>query len=168
MVAIGCLVALAACRAPASEKIADTLPAVVLPDLSRLAPPVQQRIRGEFGSATRVIENPGASLSERAAAYASLGRLFLAAKLNDEAELSYRHAQTLAGDDMRWPYMLGHVYLTKGDQAKAAAAFERALELRPDDVPALVWLASARLDEGRFEAAEAPVSYTHLTLPTKA
>jgi tetratricopeptide (TPR) repeat protein len=152
---VACLVALAACRGPASEQIAENpLPAVVLPDLSRLAAPVQQQIQGQFAAATRIIENPGVSPSERAGAYASLGKLFLAATLADEAELCYRHAQALAADDMRWPYMLGHVSLTKGEPAKAATAFERALNLRPDDVPALVWLASARLDEGRFETAE--------------
>jgi tetratricopeptide (TPR) repeat protein len=146
------LVALSACAAPPSKEA--QVPPVALPDLSRLAAPVQQQIRSQFGSATRVIENPNASSGDRAAAYASLGQLFLAAKLSEEAQLSYRHAQALAGEDMRWPYMLGHVYLTAGDQAKAAAAFERALELRPDDVPALVWLATARLDEGRLDAAE--------------
>ena len=152
---IACLIALTACRTPASETIAgDALPAVVLPDVSRLAPSVRQQLRDQFSAATRVIETAGASSSERAAAYASLGRLFLAAQLRDEAELCYRHAQALTGDDMRWPYMLGHVYLTKGESVKAAAAFERALQLRPDDVPALVWLATARLDEGRFDVAE--------------
>jgi tetratricopeptide (TPR) repeat protein len=50
--------------------------------------------------------------------------------------------------------MLGHVYLFKGDRTKAAAAFERALVLRPDDAPTLIYLAEARLDEGRPEIAE--------------
>jgi tetratricopeptide (TPR) repeat protein len=152
IVAATCLVALSACNAPPSTPA--SLPAVVLPDLSRLAAPVQQQIRGQFSAATRVIENRSASSSERAVAYGSLGRLLLAARLSDEAELCYRHAQALAGDDMRWPYMLGHVYLTQGASAKAAAAFERALALRPEDVPTLVWLGSARLDEGRVEEAE--------------
>ena len=149
-----CLVALTACRVPASENVAEKLPAVVLPNLSRLAPPVQQQIEAQFSTATRVIDTPGASSADRAAAYASLGKLLFAAKLSDEAELCYRHAQALARDDMRWAYMLGHVYLTRGESAKAAAAFERALELRPDDLPAIVWLASARLDEGQLDAAE--------------
>jgi tetratricopeptide (TPR) repeat protein len=84
-----------------------------------------------------------------------MGRLFLAAKLSDQAELCYLHAQALAADDMRWPYLLGHVYLVKGDRASAAAAFERALALHPADVPAMVWLAETRLDQGRPAESEA-------------
>jgi tetratricopeptide (TPR) repeat protein len=55
---------------------------------------------------------------------------------------------------MRWAYLLGHVYLVKGDRSKASEAFERALILRPDDVPAMVWLAETRLDQGRLADAE--------------
>jgi tetratricopeptide (TPR) repeat protein len=143
-----------ACSSPDSARVSEPLPALVLPDVSRLAPPVQRQIRDQFASSNRVIEDASRSSSDRALAYGNLGGLFLAARLADEAELCYLHAQALAGDDMRWPYLLGHVYLSKGDSAKAAAAFERALALRPADVPALVWLAEARLNEGRLQDAE--------------
>jgi superkiller protein 3 len=52
--------------------------------------------------------------------------------------------------------MLGHVHLSRGDRTKAAAAFERALTLRPGDPPALIWLGEMYLDAGRFADAEAP------------
>src|SRR6185369_1324086 len=41
-----------------------------------------------------------------------------------------------------------------GETAKAEAAFARALELRPDDVAALVWLGRMYLDAGQPERAE--------------
>ncbi len=147
-----CLIVGPACSPEPAQPAAE--PAVVLPDLSRLAPPVRQQIRDQFGSFTRVVDNPSASPNERAAAYGSLGRLLLAAKLGDPAERCYLHAQTLAPDDMRWPYMLGHVYLLSGDRIRAGPAFERALALRPNHAPALIWLAETRLDDGRLEDAE--------------
>lgn len=132
----------------------ESLQPVALPDLSRLAEPVQRQVRDRFASFSRKLENPATPREELAAAYGELGQLLLAAKFGDEAESCYRHAETLSPDDVRWPYVLGHVYLFKGDRTRAAAAFERAIALRPTDVVALVWLAETHLDDGRPEAAE--------------
>ena len=142
------LVAAPACRSNPTTT-ADSLPPLTLPDLSGVSPAVGQQIRDQFTSLSHALGSPGASIEERAGAYATMGRLFLAAKLSDQAELCYLHARALAPDDMRWPYLLGHVYLVKGDREHAAAAFEHALTLRPADVPTLVWLAETRLDQGR-------------------
>ena len=83
-----------------------------------------------------------------------MGRVFLAAKLGDEAEACFLHAQALAPEDPAWPYMLGHVYLLTGERSRAAASFERTLTLRPGDAPSLIWLGETRVDEGRFSDAE--------------
>src|SRR5688572_14995583 len=147
------LIAAPACRSNPTTA-ADSLPPLTLPDLSGVSPAVGQQIRDQFTSFSRALGSPGASAEERAGAYATMGRLFLAAKLSDQAELCYLHARALAPDDMRWPYLLGHVYLVKGDREHAAAAFDRALTLRPADVPAMVWLAETRLDQGRPADAE--------------
>ena len=153
-VLLGCLVfAAPACRSdPATN--AGSLPPLTLPDLTGVSPGVGQQIRDQFTSFSRALGEPGASAEERAGAYASMGRLFLAAKLSDQAELCYLHARALAPDDVRWPYLLGHVYLVKGDREQAGAAFERALTLRAADVPTMVWLAETRLDQGRLADAE--------------
>ena len=149
-----CVVLAAAACASHPAPISDSLPPLTLPDLSGVSPSVGQQIRDQFTSFSRAINSPGASPAEQAGAYASMGRLFLAAKLSDQAELCYLHARALVPDDMRWAYLLGHVYLVKGDRTGAAAAFERALTLRPADVPAMVWLAETRLDQGRSEESE--------------
>jgi hypothetical protein len=52
----------------------QALTPVLLPDLSRLAAPAQQRIRDQFASSTRVTGNPNASSTDRAAAFGDLGR----------------------------------------------------------------------------------------------
>jgi tetratricopeptide (TPR) repeat protein len=55
---------------------------------------------------------------------------------------------------VRWPYYLAHLYRLRGESVKAAAYFERALQIRPDEAAALVWLGEMYVDQGRPEQAE--------------
>ena len=48
----------------------------------------------------------------------------------------------------------GQLYLLTSDRANTLKSFERALELRPTDVPTIVRLGEAYLDQGRTEDAE--------------
>jgi tetratricopeptide (TPR) repeat protein len=132
----------------------EALNPVVLPDLAALSAPVRQQLRDRFAGLSRSLENPDTPRAELAAEYGGLGQLLLSAKLGNEAESCFLHAERLDPDDLRWPYLLGHVYLFMVDRTKAIAAFERALSLRPNDVPTLVQLGDARLDAGQVEAAE--------------
>ena len=118
-------------RCPATA----TLPAVSLPDLSRMEKPVQQQLTEQISIAhgedrESRVRRPTSSARRTE----TMGNLLLAAEYFDAAEACYLHAQSLAPDDVRWPYYLGHVYMTKAELGKAAASFERALHLRPDDV----------------------------------
>ena len=90
---------------------------------------------------------PGHSAADRADAYGELGKIPMAADHRDAAEPCLLNAQTLAPQDFRWPYYLAHLYRENGDLAKATPAFERALQIRPDDVDALVWLGNFELDQ---------------------
>ena len=130
-----------------------TLSPVALPDLSPLAESVQRQLRERYASLAKTLETANASPSEKAAAYGELGRLLMAAKFHDEAASCYSHAEALAGDDMRWPYYLGHAYLRKPDRTRAAAAFERASKLAPANATNFVWLGETYLDDGRLDAA---------------
>jgi tetratricopeptide (TPR) repeat protein len=88
-------------------------------------------------------------------AYGETGMLFMAAsEYLDVAESCFLHAQALVPTERRWPYYLGHLYRTKGDLVKSAASFERALQLRPDDVATLIWLGEVQIARNRPEAAE--------------
>jgi tetratricopeptide (TPR) repeat protein len=78
----------------------------------------------------------------------------MAAEYIDVAESCYLNAQELVPGEARWPYYLGHVYKTRGEPAKSAASFERALQLQPNEVAALVWLGGVYLEQDRPEAAE--------------
>ena len=126
----------------------------VLPDLSELAAPIRQQIDEQHARVVAGLERGDRSRTENLAeGYGDLGRLLVATELGHAAQMAFRHAAVLAPNDPRWPYLLGHAYRSAGEQRRAIAAFERALEIDPIDATTLVWLAETNLDDGR--AAEA-------------
>jgi tetratricopeptide (TPR) repeat protein len=100
------------------------------------------------------IDGSNTQTDQLALAYGQMGMLFMAAEFREEAEAALLDAQTFNPRDARWPYCLAHLYKVRGDVTQSAAAFSRALELQPDDVPTLVWLGEARLDAGKPDEAE--------------
>ena len=139
---------------PSPPSSAYTLRKVTLPDLSHAAPSVQQQLRDVYASLQRKIDGTSTPTDQLALAYGQMGMILMAAEYNNEAEAALLDAQTFNSRDPRWPYYLAHLYKTRGDAPKSAAAFARALQLQPDDVPTLVWLGEARLDEGKPDEAE--------------
>jgi tetratricopeptide (TPR) repeat protein len=129
-------------------------PPVSLPDLSHVAPSVQQQLREQYTSLMGKIKSPGATV-DLGEAYGEMGRLFMAAEYLDAAEACYLEAQTLMPAEMRWPYYLGHVYRKRGDLTRSAVFLERTLQLRPGDVPTLIWLGEVYLAQNRPDEAEA-------------
>jgi len=140
--------------APSSSGSAGPQP-VSLPDLSKLVPTVQTQIRNQHEALTRTLENRGASVVDRADAFGELGKLLMAAQLSDSTETCFLNAQSLNPGNYRWPYYLAQYYRTQGDVQKATTLFERVLQLKPDDVDALVWLGEMRLSAGNPDAAQA-------------
>lgn len=151
--------AMTACGAPqepAREAArAPELRAVSLPDLSKAASSVQDQIRTAYSTLIARGENPSAPATERAASYGELGKLFMAADFGQAAEACLLNAQVLAPADSRWPYFLGHLYKDQGASDRSIASFERALQLRPDDVPTLIWLGDGYLALDRHADADA-------------
>ena len=139
------------------------LPAISLPDLSRMEKAVQQQMSEQYASLTAKIEDRNTPPDDLGNAYGAMGNLLLAAEYADAAEAFYLHAQSAAQNDVRWPYYLGHVYMTRAELGKAVASFERARRLRPDDVATLVWLGGVHLDLGEPELAQ-PVFAQALSL----
>ena len=127
---------------------------VSLPDLSRLAPSVQDQVHARHAVLLEKLEDRRTPRAELGDAYGSLGLVLMAAEYYEVATSCYLHAQALAPDARRWPYYLGHLYRFTGDGAKAAEAFTRAAELQPSDLATQVWIGETYLDQSRPEAAE--------------
>ena len=144
----------------------DRLP-VSLPDLSRMDAPVQAQIRDQFASLTGKIEAAATPDAELSTSYGTMGMLLMAAEYHEAAEPCFLNAQALAPGDVRWPHYLGYLYKSTGDVEKSVRAFERVLEVKPDDLAALVWLGRLRLDRGETEIAE-PLFVRARALPTPA
>ena len=161
--ALVCLVAMASGCGPSRPAL---LP-VSLPDLSRADPSVQTQARDLYASVTQKSESRGTPAAELGTAYGRFGMLLFAAEYYDAAQPCFLNAQSLAPDEMRWPYYLAHLYKEKGDTNRAAESFARALQLQPADVPTLTWLGRLYLDEGRAADAE-PIFVKALTLSPRS
>lgn len=146
---------------------AAALAPVQLPDVSHLDPGVQQQLRDRQAALQAVLAHPSPS-AERAELYGAYGTLLFAAEYRTEAEDAFRAAQTLAPDDMRWPYYLGQLYRVRQEPARAIAMLERALALSPDHVPSLIWLGELHLASGNPAAAEAPLQRALTLSPSSA
>jgi tetratricopeptide (TPR) repeat protein len=127
---------------------------VTLPDLSRTEPSVQQQVQEAYAALTAKSQASGTGAAVLANAYGEMGKLLMAAEYLEAAESSLLNAQTLAPAEARWPYYLGHLYKLRGEAAKSAVAFERALAAQPNDVATLVWLGNEYLEDNRPDAAE--------------
>lgn len=149
------LAALAGGCAATDDATPDALPALTtpagapacgtgLPDLERLGASVQAQIRDR-----QFAVSGAAAESDASAARGALGMILMAASLPETAEACFREAATLAPEDARWLYYLGHLRREAGDLSAAAALFDAVLRLRRDDVAALVWLGEIRLAQDR-------------------
>src|SRR5688572_10175675 len=145
--------------APASSNVdrqapdGSTLQPVSLPDLSKLTASVQAQVRERHAALTAKLADRGASATELAASYGEMGRLLMAAQ-SDAAEPYLANAQALDSRDHRWPYYLAQLARRKGDLPRAAALFERVLELQPNEIAAAFWLGDIYLAQGNPDAAE--------------
>jgi len=140
-----------------ARPVATTSPQSIvpaLPDISALAPEIQEQVRNDYAAVTAIERDPSRASSDRGEAYGSMGRRLLAVDYPEAAQPFLEKAQSLMPSDMRWPYYLGHAYRRGQDRARAATAFEQALKLKPDDVPSLVWLSETYLALGRAADAE--------------
>jgi tetratricopeptide (TPR) repeat protein len=100
------------------------------------------------------MNDPSTQAIELGNEFGETGKLFMAAQYRDAAEPFLLNAQTLAPDEVRWPYYLAHLYRSRNEPETSAIFFEKVLQMRPDDVPALIWLGEMRLLQSRPEAAE--------------
>jgi tetratricopeptide (TPR) repeat protein len=126
---------------------------VVLPDLTAMAPSVQRQLTDRHAAVGAMTGSPTASPADVASAYGELGKLLMAAQLDDAAAVSFTNAETLSAADFRWPYYRAHLARRAGDLAAALPLLERTVALAPDDVAARIWLGDVTLTLGQAAAA---------------
>ena len=159
---LACLaIAAGGCTGPDAES--ETGPTAALPDLSAADVFVRDQVRVQHASLMAIVQTPTANAATRADAYGDMGKLLMAAALHDAAEPHLRRARTLAPDDARWPYYLGHLHRTTGALEDSVAAFNDVLRLRPDDPLTLLWLGEVHLLLGRPAEAD-PLFRTQLAM----
>jgi tetratricopeptide (TPR) repeat protein len=130
------------------------LPPVALPDLSPMEAPVRKQMAERHQALVAKVAAPATPVADLARAYGEVGALLMAAEYFEAAEPYLLHAQSLAPNETRWPYYLGHAYMARSASAKAVASFQQVLHLQPTDLATLVWLGNLHLDQGEPQLAE--------------
>lgn len=105
-------------------------------DLSGLAPRAQTQVAvAQSALAEATAESP----VPLAARFGELGRQYQAYQLFAAAERAYRNALALTPDAFEWRYLLAHTLRLGNQYEAAAAAFDQAVQLRPDYGAAQYW-----------------------------
>ncbi|MFW6175791.1 MAG: tetratricopeptide repeat protein, partial [Acidobacteriota bacterium] len=157
---------------PGADEVPELLP-VPAPDLAEADPSIREQlaehrealdralaVSGEGGGAGEpppgAPEDAGAAAPEGLAAlFGRMGQLYFLYGYDDAARAAFENARRLAPDDLRWPYYLGVLHERRGELEAAARELESVLDQRPEDVPALLHLASVALEANRLDDAEA-------------
>lgn len=124
------------------------------PDLSGAEAAVREQISGRREAVEQAVES-GAPDGEVAEAYGALGLVYIPYDFLGAAEACFENARALAPEDYRWVYLAGYLRRVQGRLEEAIPPFERALELEPRFLPAVLRLAQTRFELGELEAAEA-------------
>jgi tetratricopeptide (TPR) repeat protein len=145
-----------------SVPIAALLAFLVLPPrLDAQAPPsdIRQRLAqsyeksGDFESALRVYNELFASDSGNFTLIESLKRCHLKLKQHDQVIALIEHGLRLNPRDLGALAQLGNVWFLKGDEARAADAWQRALALNPGDETTFRVVGSSMVQVRQFERA---------------
>lgn len=137
-------------------------------DLAPLDPKVAAQIREAQARAEKALaalggsppparagaKGPSAETVEAVEALGELAMLYHLYGLAEGATDLYARAAALAPGDFRWPYLSARLAQSEGEAAHAEAGYRKTLQLRPDWLPALVYLAEILATENRSEEAE--------------
>lgn len=138
------------------------------PDLSTVDLPVQQQIKEAQAALAAVVTRQTASASEKAEAYGALGQVYQAYEFDDAAVASYTNASQFQPTSFRWPYFAGYLHERTGDSEAAEREFQKSLEAKPDNVPAMLRLGNVELTLSKPDLAEAWFSKALAAQPASA
>ena len=126
--------------------------AIPKPALGRLDPAARELIEETQVRLDLAIERsqPGEKLAD---VFGETGRLYLAYDFPRAATACFENATQEAPSAFRWRYYLAASRQRAGDLKGARADLLLALELEPEDLPALLRLGKIQLDQGEIEPA---------------
>ncbi len=131
----------------------DQLTSVPHPDLARLEAVAREQILEAQTRLESIAKTEDAQAEKLSQAYGEMGKLYHVQDFLGAAEACYRNAQSLAPADFRWAYYLGPIYKNRGEIEKSITSYERALQIRPENVPALLGAAEGNLSLNRHDLA---------------
>ncbi len=135
-------------------RIRAELGPVSRPDLTNLDEVVAKQLRQARQEMEAAIAEPDANPQRLAAAYGTLGQLYHAYELYDQAAEAYANASFLQPNEFKWHHLLGHVFHNQDRLQEAVDEYEAAWSLEPNDFAALVYLGDAYLGLNREDDAE--------------
>ncbi len=141
-------------RAPEAAARPELL-ALPEPDLEGSDPAARRQLESQRSAFEELQAKPDAAPQNLAEVSGRLGQLYLLYGFDEVAATAFENARRLAPEDDRWSYYRGVIAERAGDSKTAVPAFERALELRPGNVPSLLRLGGIALADGRVDDAEA-------------
>lgn len=129
-----------------SSPLTGTLPALPILSREELAT-YETTFRDSIQQAYRRLEsNP-----DDAQANGHLGMIFEAYEQYELASTCYQRAGLLDARSFQWAYYLARIQSALGNDAQAAAAWGKAVALKPGYLPALLKLADSLLGRGEWE-----------------
>ncbi len=155
-------------RRPKSPRVSSAdrakLPPIPVPDISGMDDTIHEQVHQAESFLKSVQRKRDVSKEELSEAYGELGKLYHTYSFSEAAVLCYQNAEYLTPGDFRWPYYLGRLHekdyggpggsLWAGSVQDALDSYERAVKIRPTDVPALLRLAGLRLEQDQPELAK--------------
>lgn len=140
-------------QAPARERIEE----VPEPgsETERLSDQDRKQLLDQHAVVDSLLE-AGDQVSDRELAngFGRLGQLYYAYDLLHPARAAFRNATLLDPDQYGWHYYLAAMHVAEGELEDALRQLDWVLELRPDDLPALIRRGRTLLDLGRIDEAE--------------
>ena len=124
-----------------------------LPDLAEAEEAVRDQFHRHFEVVKRLLGAEPRNEEALGRALGELGMVFHTYEDPVAARQCYRHARALDPREFRWGYLLGMVERNLGALEASNEAFLRALDLRPGDLPTVVWLGENAFDQNALDEA---------------
>ncbi len=130
-----------------------TLREVPPPNPATMEADVAALLETSWSELNSKLGRPDSTTASKAEAYANYGLTAYGNGVITTAEAAIENATRLAPNDVRWIYFLALMHQAAGNLDQAATGFERVLELRNDDLPALIRLGNVRFEQAHMDKA---------------